>query len=246
MDTDLIFDLPASGPWNMGFDEALGERAAQTGRPAVRFYQWDPATLSLGYFQPYASRGEHPGSADLPAVRRASGGGAIIHDRELTYSCALPVRDRLGRPAQQLVDEFHQALRDALREWSIAARLCGSALESGREREPFLCFLRRAQEDVLLDGAKIAGSAQRRQRGSVLQHGSVLLARSPAAPELPGILELAGRQVDPQELARAWAARLQTRLGLRFSSYAFDEPLRTRADGWQRERFASSRWTRKR
>ena len=157
MDTDLIVDPPASGAWNMGFDEALRERVAQTGRAAVRFYQWAPATLSLGYFQCYASRGEHPGSAGLPVVRRASGGGAIVHDRELTYSCVFPVRDRLGRPIQQLVDEFHRALIEILRDWSIAARLCESASGISREEEPFLCFRRRAAGDVLLDGAKIAG-----------------------------------------------------------------------------------------
>ena len=143
----------------MGVDEALGERVALTGRPAVRFYQWTPATLSLGYFQFYAARGEHRVSANLPVVRRASGGGAIVHDRELTYSCAFPVRDRLGRPAQQLVDEFHLALMEALQEWRIAACQCESASGTSREEEPFLCFLRRAAGDVLLDGAKIAGSA---------------------------------------------------------------------------------------
>ena len=124
-----------------------------------------------------------PAAPGLPVVRRASGGGAIVHDRELTYSCVFPVRDRLGRPAQHLVDEFHQALIEALREWRIAACLCESASGISRDKEPFLCFLRRAAGDVLLEGAKIAGSAQRRQRGSVLQHGSVLLARSPGAPE---------------------------------------------------------------
>ena len=246
MDTDLILDPPATGTWNMGVDEALGERVALTGRPAMRFYQWTPATLSLGYFQCYAARGQHPVSANLPVVRRASGGGAIVHDRELTYSCAFPVRDRLGRSAQQLVDEFHQALMEALQEWRIAACLCDSASGTSREEEPFLCFLRRAVGDVLLDGAKIAGSAQRRQRGSVLQHGSVLLARSPGAPELPGIVDLAAQQVDPAELAQVWTDRLQSRLGLRFSSRRVDDPLRERAAWWQAERFASASWTEKR
>ena len=70
MDTDLILDPPATGTWNMGVDEALGERVALTGRPAVRFYQWTPATLSLGYFQFYAVRGEHPRQREL--ARRAA------------------------------------------------------------------------------------------------------------------------------------------------------------------------------
>ena len=74
----------------MAVDEALLETAASLGVPTLRFYQWQEPTMSLGYFQEYADRLRHAASAGCPTVRRASGGGAIMHDRELTYSLAVP------------------------------------------------------------------------------------------------------------------------------------------------------------
>src|SRR5882724_9809402 len=86
----LIIDPPAHGAWNMAVDEALLESAAVDGIATLRLYQWSEPTLSLGYFQPAADRQTHPASRECPLVRRASGGGAILHDRELTYSLAIP------------------------------------------------------------------------------------------------------------------------------------------------------------
>src|SRR6185295_18138238 len=86
----LLIDPPGGGAWNMAVDEALLETAATTGQATLRFYQWQEPTLSLGYFQSVADRQQHAASLDCPVVRRASGGGAILPDRELTYSVALP------------------------------------------------------------------------------------------------------------------------------------------------------------
>ena len=77
----------------------------------------------------------------------------------------------------------------------------------------FSAFERRSPGDVLVGEAKIAGSAQRRSRGAVLQHGSVLLARSAAAPELPGLNDLGSRHIHPDELISAWLDRLGRQLG---------------------------------
>src|SRR5688572_3671775 len=89
----LIIDPPARGAWNMAVDELLLEEACRGAR-ALRLYQWSEATLSLGYFQAAAERTEHTASRDCPLVRRASGGGAIVHHRELTYCLAMPVAER--------------------------------------------------------------------------------------------------------------------------------------------------------
>src|ERR1700690_2091076 len=86
----LIVDPPGEGAWNMALDEALLEAAQNEGIATLRFYSWREATLSLGYFQGAADRRLHQASADCASVRRASGGGAILHDCELTYSIALP------------------------------------------------------------------------------------------------------------------------------------------------------------
>src|SRR4051794_38396264 len=82
---DVFPFLTADGPTQMAADEVLLEHVGVTDRPALRFYAWDRPTLSLGYFQPFADR--PPG---LPVVRRPTGGGAIVHDHELTYALALP------------------------------------------------------------------------------------------------------------------------------------------------------------
>ncbi len=92
----LIIDPPATGPWNMAIDEVLAHSAAERGVNTLRFYSWDPPTLSLGYFQRATDRQTHISSSTCAWVRRTSGGGAILHDRELTYSfaTATPVGDR--------------------------------------------------------------------------------------------------------------------------------------------------------
>lgn len=215
-DARLLIDGPAPGAWNMGVDEALLESAAGGGEPAARFYQWEEATLSLGYFQAHADRAAHPASAACPLVRRQTGGGAIVHDRELTYSVCVPKSHPLASDTQTLYDHWHGALIQALKELGAPAARCERASGLKKSEEPFLCFQRRAAGDVLLGGYKIAGSAQRRGHGAVLQHGSILLAASPAAPELPGVAELAGVEISPAELIERWLPILGIGLGLRF------------------------------
>src|SRR5262245_57717493 len=87
----LLSDPPAPGAWNMAVDEVLLTAAAASGQATLRFYTWNEPTLSLGYFQAAADRQQHAASLACTLVRRASGGGAILHDRELTYSVALPL-----------------------------------------------------------------------------------------------------------------------------------------------------------
>jgi len=113
----LLIDPPQDGLTNMAVDEALLAMAAagELG-PVLRFYQWSPATLSLGYFQRYTERAAHPASAACDVVRRASGGGAILHDRELTYSLVLPAGHPLTARAEPLYRAVHQALIDVLAE----------------------------------------------------------------------------------------------------------------------------------
>ncbi len=181
----------------MAADEVPLEHAAATGRAALRFYTWDPPTLSLGYFQPAADRLTDPRLAQLPVVRRPTGGGAIVHHRELTYALALP-----PGPHQKGINwacRMHDIIRAALAAYGVPAAACGCGQERGRGA--FLCFEHQTPGDVLLAGHKVVGSAQRRRAGALLQHGSILLAASPHAPHLPGITELLGVAVEPARLA---------------------------------------------
>lgn len=245
----LILDPPAAGAWNMGVDEMLMERAAEANTATLRFYEWSPAVLSLGYFQNVADRDAHGASCACPLVRRSSGGGAIVHDRELTYSISLPTAHPLAADAETLYRNVHGTLLAALAEFGVAARLNEAALVQ-MGGEPFLCFQRRAVGDVLLDRYKICGSAQRRRRGAILQHGSVLLARSAAAPELPGIVDLADTQaisrLTPTTLAEAWIHIWRSRLSPLepYGPYSSDDV--ELAEVQASTKYASAAWTNRR
>ncbi|MBX9580672.1 MAG: lipoate--protein ligase family protein [Gemmataceae bacterium] len=196
----------ADGPTNMADDEVMLDSAADAGVASLRFYTWTGPTLSLGYFQPAAARAGVPGLADLPWVRRATGGAAIVHHHELTYALALPA-GKEWQGAEPWACRFHHLVRDVLAGAGVKARavVCGEEQKLGE----VLCFLHQTAGDLLIDGSKVAGSAQRKRRGALLQHGSILLGRSEFAPSVPGIDDLAGRGVStPGELAGRLAAAL--------------------------------------
>jgi lipoate-protein ligase A len=252
----LIVDPPQCGEWNMAVDEALLEEAASGGQATLRFYQWSEPTLSLGYFQAYGERHAHAASSSAPAVRRLSGGGALLHDRELTYSLCLPASHALSRQPAELYAAVHAALIEALAALGVGAHPHGDGMARGEpadeRREPFLCFLRRSDPDVVITGgdsqppAKVLGSAQRRRRGAVLQHGGVLLDSSPRAPELPGIAQLTGIAIQAGVLIGPWSVRLATALALELQPKELEPSLREIAQQLQRERYGSRRWTERR
>ncbi len=239
----LLIDPPGPGAWNMAVDEVLLQWSAEEGACCCRFYGWSEPTLSLGYFQPYTARGLHASSRDCPAVRRLTGGGAIVHDAELTYSVALPAGHPLAAQRDSLYEVVHASLIDVLADLGLAATLCPKSIRRPQRQEPFLCFQRRAPGDVLVDGTKVAGSAQRRRRGAVLQHGSVLLRRSPAATELAGLGDLAGRTISADELTDAWLAVLPERLGVAWHRHQLSPQQQRRAAALVEDRYASIRWT---
>ncbi|MBX9790634.1 MAG: lipoate--protein ligase family protein [Pirellulales bacterium] len=242
----LLVHAPAAGEWNMAVDEALLESAAAGGSPTLRFYQWREPTLSLGYFQRYADRWQHTTSRDCRVVRRTTGGGAILHDRELTYSLCVPPGHRLTRRPAELYNRLHRALVRALAPLGADSQLLTTGADRGPRSEPFLCFARRAAGDVVLAGAKIAGSAQRRHRGAILQHGSVLVATSPAAPELPGLERTAQLALAPEKLIELWRVALVEELQLDFTSGELTAEEDSRAAQLAREKFATAAWNEKR
>ena len=245
----MIFHGPASGAWNMAVDEALLHAAAETGRATLRFYEWEEPTLSLGHFQSVAEREQHRPSLACPLVRRASGGGAILHDRELTYSIVLPRGTAM--PAVKLYEIVHQTLIGTLASLGIVSALYQNDSPCyGRANrhtpEPFMCFERRSCFDIVSGGGKVVGSAQRRRQGAVLQHGSILLAKSTSAPELSGIYELTGRKLEAQELAATWLPALAEALNLTTREGGMsDEELRL-ADLLAGGRFGAAAYARRR
>jgi lipoate-protein ligase A len=250
----------------MALDESLLQRAAEGGPATLRLYEWSEPTLSLGYFQDYVERNTHEPSRDCAVVRRATGGGAILHDRELTYSIALPSSHRLSRRAGDLYRAVHESIIAVLSELGVEARLskcqpecirddvpidtaivgCGMPKSDSLDplAKPFLCFARRCPGDVLIGNTKVAGSAQRRRRGAVLQHGSILLECSPYAPELPGINDMVSRRIYIDEVAARFCQDLEMRAEFDLMTERPSAKVDAQAVAIERARFAAEQWTR--
>lgn len=184
----IIEPNPQSGATNMAVDEMMLERAIADNIATLRWYEWKEPTVSLGYFQNESELESDPLLMNLPAVRRLTGGGAIVHDGDLTYSIALPASQKLFAKPEELYDLIHNSVAATLQSIQVPARLRGQTVK--KAHEPLLCFQRQDSHDIVLKGFKILGSAQRRRRGAILQHGSLIRCRSPFAPHIPGIAEL--------------------------------------------------------
>lgn len=184
----------------MAYDEAMLRSALEDRKASVRFYGWSEPTASLGYFQPVADFLGYDDLRRLAWVRRQTGGATIVHHRELTYALALP-SGPLWHNSESWLCRFHHALTQVLSGFGVVTRsvVCGEEQKLG----PQLCFLHQTPADLKIEGHKVVGSAQRRPHGALLQHGSILLERSPHTPHLPGIAELSGVKIDPIELRTA-------------------------------------------
>lgn len=199
-DADIIVDeMPHNGLFNMSMDAALLQLAAERERSVVRIYQWSEPTVTLGYFQGLNQDSESP-FPGLPVVRRLSGGGAILHDREVTYSLILPTSHPARQDPSGVYETVHQGIIQLLATLGVPSLLRSEfeamathrvSVESTPTAEPFLCFLRQNPNDIVhSSGYKIVGSAQRRRKGVILQHGSIILKASELAPQVNGIEDL--------------------------------------------------------
>lgn len=242
----LIHDDGHDGNFNMAADQWLADWAAESGQTALRFYSWSEPTLSLGYFQKLADRNLHQPSQKCPVVRRSSGGGAIVHDRELTYSFATPIRDRLQASAGQVYDLFHQTLLDTLANLKISTRLATKRDVASAVTNAFLCFERRSVGDVILGTRKVCGSAQRRHANCLLQHGSVLVTKTEYAPELPGITDLSQRDLDVVTLKANWIDRISDERGFDVETSGFSRAEVAKIRGIADRRFGASGWLHRR
>ncbi len=238
-----IRDGAASGVWNMAVDEALLEAARTRGAPPdagevrLRLYGWDGPWLSLGRRQRLdARRAAACAQAGVGVVRRASGGGAVLHGADLTYAIAAPVelfpaglRASYELLAGVLVDVLGRLGADVSRQPTPAPAASGVGFD---------CFAERAGDEIHIAGRKLVGSAQRRTGGGLLQHGSIRL--SPDPPEVArsagvdprhstSLAEL-GVEVPREEVEGQLATALAERLGrtLQWGGLADDELARAR------------------
>jgi len=170
-------DIPHSAALNMAIDEALLEQAAV---PSIRFYQWHSPALSFGYFGIFADVARYAGERDL--VRRWTGGGIVFHGDDLTYSIVIPVSAAaFGESPTSIYEKIHRALCTVLNANGASAVIAGG-VEPGRSGFAkgaaatgggYSCFANPVHADVMIDGHKVAGAAQRRTRPGLLQQGSI-------------------------------------------------------------------------
>jgi lipoate-protein ligase A len=174
----------ADGPTNMAVDEAiLWAVAAHVAPPTLRLYGWRPAAVSLGYFQEVEGQVDRAEIArrGWGLVRRPTGGRAILHDHEVTYSVVLPAADlERGDSVMASYREISRGLELGLQALGLAAAL-GETLSDPAHRDsardlPAVCFAQAGRGDLVAEGRKVVGSAQVRREGVILQHGSVPIA----------------------------------------------------------------------
>jgi lipoate-protein ligase A len=194
-----------TGAMNMALDEALLHSVANgDSLPVLRFYRWQPATVTLGYAQSVITDLDQDvcRQAGLDVVRRSTGGRAVLHDHEVTYAVIAPLNTGLfGNSVLDCYRVISEVLQKTLVQLGFAAELVPGKPRGGhRNTMKAVCFTAPSQYELVIDGCKVAGSAQKRFGQTFLQHGSIPIEMD---------LELLGRalKVDVQ---KATAGSLET------------------------------------
>jgi lipoate-protein ligase A len=170
----LLLAPPRSGAENMARDTALQARAAETSETVFSVYSWTRPTLSFGRHQPATGLYdvEKIQAAGLDIVRRPTGGRAILHNHEVTYSVTAPLEG--AEPLRETYSRINRILLDGLARLGVVA---ATASASQRAPAPSIrpCFETPGEGELVADGGKLVGSAQWRDGGALLQHGSILV-----------------------------------------------------------------------
>jgi len=218
----VIDSGPGSAAWNMAVDEALLITAGTTNAPpTLRIYSWDTPSLSIGSFQKadeldtalMARRG-------IPLVRRPTGGRAVLHDQELTYSVACPIPSPLF--PSDLMGSYKKiglCFIEGLKRVGVDAALVpvDRTARTGASSKNPLCFASPSWHEVLTGGGKLVGSAQRRLKASFLQQGSLLIRRDvDALVSLLRFSDETGRDAAREKLASKMTAISELGLDVSF------------------------------
>jgi len=244
MEGRFIESGPREAAFNMALDDALLEYASES--PTLRVYSWRPHAISLGYFQKYEEFARF--EKTHPIMRRVTGGGAIFHANELTYSITARVNSTSPFHSIEKTYRFvHAILGEALSDLGFSSKIRGREKPVSDIAGTGFCFYKSAAVDVLLAGRKLIGSAQRRRGDKLLMHGSVVIGRNALTPEAAFLTD------DDSEAPRLYseiAARFRKSLGKSLGMKLADsqpsaEELRL-AEELVLRKFGNPAWTKRR
>jgi lipoate-protein ligase A len=264
----LVFTPPAPGAWNMAVDETLLESVYhQVSPPTLRLYAWEPPCLSLGYAQPIQDvdqgRLQQHG---WELVRRPTGGRAILHTDELTYSITAPETEpRLAGGVLESYLRLSTALVQALQQMELNVQT--KELDPNNHTHPAagpVCFEVPSNYEITVNGKKLVGSAQARKKEGILQHGTLPLtgdlaritqglvfdseAQRTAAAQIlleraTTVASVLGKEINWQAAADAFVLGFQSALNLSFTQSPLTPQELDRARQLTQEKYGRSDWT---
>jgi lipoyl(octanoyl) transferase len=267
MDTwRLLITPPARGAWNMALDESILEHIGRgDSLPTLRLYAWEPPCLSLGHAQPFADADRtRLKERGWDIVRRLTGGRAILHTDEITYSVIAPNDEpRVAGTVLESYNRLARALFLAVKELELPVEIKEGKVDNPSMPNP-VCFEVPSTYEITVNGKKLIGSAQARKKEGVLQHGSLplvgdltricqaLVFENESARESASIrlLERAttvesalGRQVSWETAAQAFIHAFESQLGLSLMMGELSESESKRTDELVKEKYAHPSWT---
>lgn len=265
----LIKTPPSTGAWNMAVDEAILEYIYQNkAKPTLRLYAWNPPCLSLGHAQPFADVDmERLKSRGWDVVRRVTGGRAILHTDEITYSVTGSAEDEiLSGGVLESYNRLSKALLYAVQSLSLPVKVQEEKHTTGSKNLNPVCFEVPSSYEITVDGKKLIGSAQARKKEGVLQHGSLPLtgdltricdalffenesARQEAKDRLLArattVESVLNVNTSWDTAANAFVQGFEKELGVEFETEELSQSELQRAEELVKEKYGNSEWTKK-
>jgi lipoate-protein ligase A len=244
--------------WNMAIDEALLLTCESHSLPVLRFYQWENPTLSLGYFQNFSEVNviecERMG---IDWIRRPTGGRAVLHDDELTYSVIAPL-EKMSTSIEVSYEMLSEALAIGIKKLGLYAQL--TTRHKSRDNKNPVCFVAPAYSELTIYGKKVIGSAQMRTKHALLQHGSIPITLdrerlvrifnlecSHATLELikeqsAGLRDFLTQSFDLSKLKNCICEGFKEKFGMQFIEIEMSEPVKNLACQLFAEKYSTQGW----
>jgi lipoate-protein ligase A len=197
-----IIDTARNPAFNMAADLFLLNSCVNHKTIFVRFYQWSPASISIGLMQDASALLDFPAmnKNNVAWIRRPTGGRAVLHENDITYSCIFPVPIvEMGKNIMETYRIISQCLMEGLKNIGIQCVSCDStqSLTETKRELKLPCFLAPNRNEIMVEGKKLVGSAQKRGAEAILQHGSIPLTK--AYRKLPDYLNLSDTRRNHQK-----------------------------------------------